>query len=118
LLEKGGHPISESATLASGFGFAWPIAEALKIAAELPGGISRPNFMIAARTLDMTNPGAIEGVKYNMSGNDDPYPTEGSEFGVYDAANQSWITQADLGIIELSGKSQPCAWDQASSSCK
>ena len=117
LLEKGGSPISKSATLASGFGFAWAMEQSLRLAAELPGGISRPNFMLAARVLDMSSPTTLEGVKFNMRGNDDAYPVEGSEFGVYDAAKQSWTTQTDLGIIELSGKSKPCAWDQTVSAC-
>jgi branched-chain amino acid transport system substrate-binding protein len=118
LLVDGGHPISESSSLGTGFGFAWPVVEAMKIAAELPGGLSRPNLVVAARALDMTNPNLIDGIKYNMSGTDDPYPTEGSEFAVYNAAKQGWEIQKDLGIIELSGKSTPCAWDQSSSSCK
>ena len=117
LLAKNGTPIETSGSLQSGFGFAWPLVEALKIAAQLDGGLSRPNLMVAARTMEMTNPNLLEGIKYNMSGNDDPYPTEGSEFSVYDGAKQSWIVQEDLGIIELSGKSKPCAWDQATSTC-
>ncbi|MEZ5406435.1 MAG: ABC transporter substrate-binding protein [Acidimicrobiales bacterium] len=117
LLEKGGSPISKSATLASGFGFAWPLEQSLRLAAELPGGLSRPNFMLAARVLDMTDPNLLPGIRFNMSGNDDAYPTEGSEFGVYDSSKQSWVTQTDLGIIELSGKSKPCAWDQSVNSC-
>jgi branched-chain amino acid transport system substrate-binding protein len=118
LLVKANHPSEDSSQLGNGFAFAWPVVEALKIAAELPGGISRPNLMLAARSMDMTNPNLQEGIKYNMSGKDDPYPTEGSEFAVFDGAGQTWVTQADLGIIELSGKSSPCAWDQASSTCK
>ncbi|MEZ5411103.1 MAG: ABC transporter substrate-binding protein [Acidimicrobiales bacterium] len=118
LLEKGGSPISKSATLASGFSFAWAIEQSLRLAAELPGGVSRPNFILAARVLDMTNPTALDGVKFNMRGSDDAYPVEGSEFGVYDVSKQGWTTQADLGIIELSGQSKPCAWDQAVSSCR
>jgi branched-chain amino acid transport system substrate-binding protein len=117
LLEKGGHPIADSSSLGTGFLFAWPFVEALKIAAELPGGVSRPNLMVAARTMDMTNPNLLDGLSYNMSGNDDPYPTEGSEFSIYDSAKQGWVIQTDLGLIELGGKSSPCAWDQATSSC-
>ena len=35
----------------------------------------------------------------------------------YDAAQQSWVTQTDLGIIELSGEFEPCAWDQGGNAC-
>ena len=65
----------------------------------------------------MTNPNLLDGIGYNMSGGDDPYPTEGSEFAVFDGAAQTWATVEDLGIIELSGKSVPCVWDQSVSNC-
>jgi len=118
LLEKAGKPSESSSQLGNGFGFGWPIVQSLKIAAELPGGVSRPNFMIASRMLDMTNPNLLEGIKYNMRAGEDAYPTEGSEFAQFDAAAQTWATDETLGIIELSGKSQPCAWDVNTSSCK
>jgi branched-chain amino acid transport system substrate-binding protein len=118
LLKGSGHPITDSSSLGSGFIYAWPMVEALKIAAELPGGVSRPNLMIAARTMDMTNPNLLDGISYKMSGNDDAYLTEGTEFAVYDSAKQSWVIQQDLGLIELGGKSSNCAWDPSGSSCK
>jgi len=117
-LEKAGHPSEDSSQLGNGFAFGWPAVQALKLAAELPGGVSRPNFMLAARMLDMTNPNLLPGIKYNMAGNDDPYPIEGSEFAVFDGTKQTWVKQEDLGIIELSGKSSPCAWDQTAAACK
>ena len=51
-----------------------------------------------------------------MNGNQDSYPIEGSEIARYDTAQQAWIQQGD--IVEMSGKSSNCAWDQASSSCR
>ncbi|MDH5288940.1 MAG: hypothetical protein OEY41_02965, partial [Acidimicrobiia bacterium] len=80
--------------------------------------VSRPNVMIASRMLDMTNPNLLEGIKYNMRAGEDAYPTEGSEFAQFDAVAQTWATDETLGIIELSGKSKPCAWDVNTSSCK
>jgi hypothetical protein len=56
------------------------------------------------------------GIKFNMNGNQDSYPIEGSEIARYDTAQQAWIQQGD--IVEMSGKSSNCAWDQASSSCR
>ena len=41
---------------------------------------------------------------------------EGSDIAIFDAATQSWNQQGD--IIELSGKSSNCAWDQAIGNCK
>jgi len=117
-LEAAGFPSEGSSQLGNGFYYGWPVLQTLKIAAELPGGLSRPNFLLAARTMDMTHPTLFEGIKYNMSGNDDAYPLEGSEISKFSAADQSWIIQPEFGVIDLSGKSAPCAWDQATSVCK
>jgi branched-chain amino acid transport system substrate-binding protein len=117
LLAKSGHPSENSSQLSGGFNYGWPVVEALEIAADLPGGMSRPNFMLAARTLDMTNPILLDGIKYNMAGNSDPYPIEGTEIAIFSAEAQSWKVQTDFGLIDLSGKSKPCAWSQASSTC-
>ena len=117
LLADAGHPSEDSSQLGNGFYYGWPMVQTLKIAAALPGGLSRPNFMLAARILDMTNPTLFDGIKYNMAGNDDPYPLEGSEISMFSGAEQSWKIQSEFGTIDLSGKSAPCAWDQAASVC-
>ena len=56
------------------------------------------------------------GIKANLSGNTDAYWIEGSEIGQYDSAKQQFVQQGD--IIDLSGKAKPCAWDQATSTCR
>ena len=68
------------------------------------------------RSMEMTNPNLIKGIKFNMNGNADAYPIEGSEFAKYDYTKQTWIQQGD--IVELSGKSSNCAWDQSAGSCR
>ena len=35
---------------------AWPMAQALQIAGQLPGGLTRSNLIVAMRSMDMTNP--------------------------------------------------------------
>jgi branched-chain amino acid transport system substrate-binding protein len=117
LLQKAGHPSEDSSSLGGGFQYGWPVVQALMIAADLPGGLSRPNFMIAARMLDMTNPNMLDGIGYTMRGATDPYPIEGSEIAQFDGTAQAWVTDPTLGIIDLSGKSPPCAWNQATGSC-
>jgi branched-chain amino acid transport system substrate-binding protein len=118
LLQKAGHPSEASSQLSGGFNYGWPVMQALMLAAELPGGLSRPNFMLAARTLDMTNPNLLDGIGYAMSGGEDPYPIEGSEIAQFDGTGQAWVTDKTFGIIDLTGSSKPCAWDQGTSSCK
>jgi hypothetical protein len=66
--------------------------------------------------MEMTNPNLLPGIKFNMNGNKDSYPIEGSEIARYDFQQQTWIKQGD--VVELSGKSSNCAWDQAAGSCK
>jgi len=118
LLEKAGKPSETSSNLGGGFQYGWPVWQTLEIAALLPGGLSRPNFMLAARTIDMTNPNNFDGIGYSMSGNADAYPIEGSEIAQFNGAEQRWVADESIGIIDLTGKSPPCAWDQAASTCK
>jgi hypothetical protein len=93
-----------------------PMTQALIIAGELDGGLTRTNFMTALRALDMTHPYLLEGIRINMKGNSDAYFVEGGIYQTYDSAKQTWVSQTD--IIELSGKSKPCAWDQSIGNCK
>ena len=92
------------------------MVQALRIAGELDGGLTRSNFITALRTWDMTSPTSLPGIKANMSGNADAFFTEGSDISKYDSAKQQWIQQGD--IIDISGKSRNCAFDQATSTCK
>ena len=71
--------------------------------------------MVALRNIDMTAPFLIEGAKFNLSGNKDAYLTEASEFGKYDYTKQAFIQQGEL--IELSGKSKNCVWNQSTGLC-
>jgi hypothetical protein len=58
----------------------------------------------------------LDGIKFNMNGAKDAYLVEGSDIAVYNAATQSWTQQG--AVIELSGKSSNCAWDQSIGNCK
>jgi branched-chain amino acid transport system substrate-binding protein len=116
LLASNGIDYKASGSFGSGFLFAFPFMQALQIAGELPGGLTRSNFILALRTFDMTNPLLLPGIRYNMNGNSDAYLTEGSDISRYDSAKQEWVQQGD--IVELSGKSKPCAFDQAAGVCR
>ncbi|MEZ5260204.1 MAG: ABC transporter substrate-binding protein [Acidimicrobiales bacterium] len=95
--------------------YGWTIQQALLIGGELPGGLTRSNFMLALRTLDMTNPHNLPGIKFNMNGNADAFLLEGSDISQWDAAQQAWIQQ---DIVDLSGRTPNCAWDQTTASCR
>jgi hypothetical protein len=99
-----------------GYFHAWGTDQALKIASQLDGGLTRVNLVIAVRSMDMVHPMLLNGIRFNMSGNKDPYYVEGTDISRYDYLKQAWIQEG--AIIELSGASKPCPWDQAAGVCR
>jgi len=94
---------------ASGFGqFGWSHVQAMQIAAELDGGLTRTNFMIAQRALRMDHPALLEGIAFGQNGVEDAYLVEGSDLSRFNAADQSWAIEG--GVIDLDGQSPNCAW--------
>ncbi len=95
-----------------GQGFAergWAMEQMLRIAADLPDGLTRTNLVLAQRGMtNMTHPYFLEGIEFGMNGNDDAYFIEGSDISVFDAETQSWNKEGD--IIDLSGLSPNCSW--------
>ena len=116
LLQSHGVDPASSGSLGSGFGFAEPMVQALQIAGALPGGLTRSNLILAIRSMDYTSPWALPGILFNMNGNKDAYPTEGGIFQKYNSAKQVWESQGK--VIDLSGQSKDCAWDQSTGVCK
>ena len=98
-----------------GLAFGWSRAQVYAVAGQLDGGLTRTNVIVAMRSMDMTPGAYLWGIKTNMSGNKDSYWVEGSELAEFDAAGQQWVTRGN--VIDLSGKSKNCAWNQANASC-
>jgi len=93
----------------SGFGvYGWAHIEALRIAAELPGGLTRTNFMLAIRSLDLFHPMLMDGVAFEMNGALDAYAVEGAAVYRFDAAAQWWAPAGD--VIDLNGQMPNCIW--------
>jgi branched-chain amino acid transport system substrate-binding protein len=87
----------------------WAFEQVLRIAADLPGGLTRTNTILAQRAMtSMTHPALLDGIGFGMSGNDDAYFIEGSDISVFDAGSQSWNKEGD--VIDLSGLSPNCPW--------
>jgi branched-chain amino acid transport system substrate-binding protein len=116
LLQSKGVAPESSGSLGSGFLFAFPMVQGLEIAGQLDGGLTRSNFITALRAFDMTNPFLLPGMGFNMKGNADSYLIEGGIYQTYNSQKQGWESQGE--VIDLSGKSHNCAWDQASATCK
>jgi hypothetical protein len=116
LLRSKGIDPKSSGNLNSGTFFAWPLVQALIIGGQFEGGLTRSNFMMAQRMMVMTTPFVFEGVKLTTNGVKDAFPVEGGVYQTYNASKQAFERRSD--IIDLDGKSTPCAWDQGSSTCK
>ena len=108
-----GHRVSPSYNL--GLYYSWTLAQALQIAGQLEGGITRSNVILALRSIDMTNPMLVGGLKIKMDGNDDAFLLEGSDISYWDAGEQAWVQDS---IVELDVQTPNCAWDQSTASCR
>jgi hypothetical protein len=115
LLESKGIDPKSSGNLNGGAFFAWPLVQAFILGGQLEGGLTRSNFMLAQRMMVMTDPYVFEGVKFTTNGVEDAFPIEGGVYQQYSTAKQAFERRSD--IIDLDGKSTPCAWDQSISAC-
>ncbi|MPY94852.1 MAG: ABC transporter substrate-binding protein [Acidimicrobiia bacterium] len=115
-LSASGIDPASSGTLGSGVYFGWSWVQALRIAGELPGGLTRSNLMLASHSIDMTHPFHLPGIGFNVNGVEDAYPSEGGVFQRWSAAEQVWEIQGET--IDLSGQSKNCVYDPATGLCK
>ncbi|WP_419552850.1 ABC transporter substrate-binding protein [Candidatus Poriferisodalis sp.] len=99
-----------------GYVYAFPYVEALRVAADLPGGLTRTNFILAVRALDIDHPMLMDGIKFRLDGNADPFPIEGSDISRYDARTRAWQTIGDT--IDVAGDTQSCRWDPHHGGCR
>ena len=101
----------------TGFGdYGWSYNEVLRVAAELPGGLSRSNFILALRTFSRHHPKLQEGIEFGAWGASDGYFVEGSDFSQFDATNQAWVQVGDL--VDANGLSPNCRWDKDNGGCR
>lgn len=116
LLNDNGIDPGSSGTLGSGIYFGWSWVQALRIAGELPGGLTRPNLLLASRSINMTHPFHLAGIGFNANGVEDAYPSEGGVFQRWNSATQVWDIQGE--VIDLSGQSKNCVYDPATGLCQ
>ena len=99
----------------TGYGYGYPYVEAFRIASELPAGLSRSNFMLAVRSLDIYHPMYLDGISFAADGAEDAFFIEGSDFSQFNADAQSWTIIGD--IVDVNGGSANCAWDKDNGGC-
>ncbi len=116
LLKSAGHDPDSSSTLGAGFAYAFPVVQALIVAGQLDGGLTRTNFMTALRHIDVTPPTHLWGIRLSMTGAKDSYISEAAVLSKFDGAAQAWVKQG--AAVDLNGKAKNCAWDQAAGVCK
>jgi hypothetical protein len=96
---------------ATGFGLSgWTQVELLRIATELPGGLSRSNLLLAMWGLDLVHPMLHDGLSFSTNGQEDAYLVEGSEIKQYHISSQSWIQIGD--VIDVNGETSICSWSE------
>lgn len=98
-----------------GFMLAYPYVEALRIGAELPGGLSRTNFILAVRAIDMHHPMLLDGILFAMNGDEDAFPIEGSDVSRYDSSAHSWLVSS---VVDINRGTPGCAWDRDDGGCR
>ena len=116
LMQDNGIDPKASSSFSTGIFFAWPLIQTWAVAGQLPGGLTRANVILAVRALEMTHPGYLSGVRLHLDGNKDAYVAEGGVFQQWDGGKQLWVVKPP--VVDLDGKSKPCAWDATAAVCK
>ena len=92
-----------------GYRYGYPYVEAVRIAAALPGGLTRTNLLLAIRSLEIYHPLLFDGIRARFNGNSDAFFVEGSHFNRYDASKHAWKKTG--GIINANSKTPNCSWN-------
>ena len=100
----------------AGYWYAYPYVEALRIAARLPGDLTRSNFILAVRSLDISHPLVVDGVKFRVNGNDDAHFIEGARFHQFDA--EARALEPVGPAIDIDGQTPNCSWNRTTSRCR
>ncbi|MFN0089366.1 MAG: ABC transporter substrate-binding protein [Acidimicrobiales bacterium] len=83
VLEKAGLDYAANGQIGQSATFAWPLVENLKRAAQLPGGLTRSNMMLAVRSYAAKHPMYFDGITFEMNGAKDAFPIEGGSWVRY-----------------------------------
>ena len=111
-ISDAGFQVSPSFNL--GMYYSWVIAQGLLIAGELDGGLTRSNLILAMRSIDMTHPMLLGGLKVQMNGNADAFMLEGSDISTWSSAEQTWKQDS---LLQLAAQTPNCAWDASAARC-
>jgi branched-chain amino acid transport system substrate-binding protein len=118
ILEEQGHDPGDSQA-GRGFGAGIVIADSLKRAEEMPGGLSRTNYILAARSLDIeSHPLLLGDAGMHLDGNEDAFLIETAQVVEYQVpegeTSGSFIPVGEL--ISIEGQTPNCAFVNGSCS--
>ncbi len=91
----------------TGYWYGYPYVESLRIAAALPGGLTRTNFILAVRSVDLYHPMLLSGLTFQLDGASDAFAVEGSDFSQYDAFRHVWNL---VSVVDVNGQTPTCSW--------
>ena len=100
----------------TGYLYGYPFVESVRIAAKLPGGLTRTNYILALRSLSIYHPMLLDGISAEFHGAEDAFYIEGAEFRQYDAESQTWNSVGD--IVDVNGRTPNCEWIQYEGGCR
>ena len=98
-----------------GYSYGYAYGEALRIAAALPDGLTRANFILAVRSLSIEHPMYLDDIVTEFDGDRDAFFIEGSEFSQFDATAQAWTQIGD--VVDINGQTPNCDWDYDVEAC-
>jgi len=82
---------SKQTTYFTGWLFGWYMTEILLLANDLPGGLTRPNILVANRSIDTRFPGLLEGIVNRMEGFNDAYLNEAARVVQYQVSDPTQL---------------------------
>jgi ABC-type branched-subunit amino acid transport system substrate-binding protein len=97
-----------------GFYYSWILAQGLLIAGQLDGGLSRSNMILAMRSIDLSNPMLLGGLKVQMNGNADAFMLEGSDISTWSSGEQTWKQDS---LLQLAAQTPNCSWNASAGRC-
>ncbi|MFN0092549.1 MAG: ABC transporter substrate-binding protein [Acidimicrobiales bacterium] len=103
----------ENSLHSDGYFYTYMVVEALKKAATFKGGLTRTNAIIAARSLDIAHPLAVNGIKVRNDGLKDAFLVEGAQLFEYviQPGQEVGVKKPIGPPIDFDGTTPNCAWD-------
>ncbi|MCP4963033.1 MAG: amino acid ABC transporter substrate-binding protein, partial [Actinomycetia bacterium] len=88
--------------------YGWLQTQILTLASELPGGLNRPNLLLAMWAADFEHPSLGPDIPWRLNGPADPVPVESGMLRQWNATTQQWD---DLHLLTNEDHAPHCTWN-------